>query len=164
MTTDIYHAQNTLTHRILGPRSQATVELNLTSMAAGDRAGLALFRDHLAYLAYEDGILSLWRNASLDIEDGWNTQSVGEIEESISLLNHKSIWMRLQADIDPGSDGLGTFFYSTDGATFVPIGSPYAMNRTYNFFIGYRYGIFNFATEALGGSVTVRRFEQELVG
>lgn len=163
VTNDIYHAQNTLTHRILGPKSQATIELDLTSMAAGDRAGLSLFRDHLAYLSYEDGLLSLWRNASLDIENNWSTKFIGKIEESISMLNRDCIWMRLQANIDPGSNQMGTFYYSTNGENFIQIGTPYRINDTYNFFIGYRYGIFNFATEELGGSVTVKSFKQELV-
>ena len=132
-------------------------------MAPGDRAGLSLFRDWAAYLSYSDGTLSLWKDASLDSSNGWNTLSIGTITDSVDLPDIETIWMRLQADIDPGSDGLGTFYYSRDGEEFEQIGTPYAMNTTYNFFIGYRYGIFNFATEELGGSVVVERFEQELV-
>lgn len=163
VTEDIYHAQNTITHRILGPKSQATIELDLTSMASGDRAGLSLFRDHLAYLSYEDGALSLWTNASLNIEDDWNTLSIGNVEETVDVGDLDCIWMRLQANIDPGSDRMGYFYYSTDGDKFENIGTPYRMNDTYNFFISYRYGIFNFATKELGGSVTVYSFKQELV-
>jgi hypothetical protein len=33
------------------------------------------------------------------------------------------------------------------------------MNNAWQFFMGYRYGIFNYSTLALGGSVKVERFE-----
>jgi hypothetical protein len=36
------------------------------------------------------------------------------------------------------------------------------MNTTYYFFIGYRFGIFNFAEYALGGQVTVNSFDLAL--
>jgi hypothetical protein len=32
------------------------------------------------------------------------------------------------------------------------------MNNAWQFFMGYRYGIFNYATSSLGGTVTVARF------
>src|ERR1051325_9682273 len=40
VTNDLYNARNTLTRRIQGPTSTATVELDYGSMANGDRAGL----------------------------------------------------------------------------------------------------------------------------
>jgi hypothetical protein len=33
------------------------------------------------------------------------------------------------------------------------------MGNDWRFFMGYRYAMFNYATQALGGAVTVRRFE-----
>jgi hypothetical protein len=33
------------------------------------------------------------------------------------------------------------------------------MNNAWQFFMGYRYAIFNYATTTLGGTVTVSRFE-----
>ncbi|PVF93489.1 Arabinanase/levansucrase/invertase [Serendipita vermifera] len=50
VVTDLYQARNTLTHRILGPVSTATIILDYSSMANGDRAGLALFRDSSAWI------------------------------------------------------------------------------------------------------------------
>jgi hypothetical protein len=48
VTKDLFHAQNTLTHRILGPAIAATIELDVSNMKSGDRAGFALFRDNTA--------------------------------------------------------------------------------------------------------------------
>jgi hypothetical protein len=127
-------------------------------MASGDRAGLALFRDNMAFIAVEDGTVSLWKDLKLGA--GWNTISTGAIEANATLpANSTDVWFRLDANIAPASDHLGTFSWSSDGETFEVLGTPYQMNTTYFFFIGYRFGILNYATEALGGSVTVKSFE-----
>jgi len=36
---------------------------------------------------------------------------------------------------------------------------PLTLNNSWEFFMGYRFGIFNYATQALGGAVTVRSFD-----
>jgi hypothetical protein len=69
------------------------------------------------------------------------------------------IWLRASADIRPGSGRTATFSYSTDGTTFVPLGPAFVLNNAWEFFMGYRFGIFNYATQALGGAVTVRSFD-----
>ncbi len=159
VTKALFHAQNTFTKRILGPSSSGTLELDISNMAAGDRAGLALFRDNMAYISYQDHKISLWRNLSLGA--GWETISDGFVEDSVRVKKKRtSLWFRLHANIAPESDKLGTFSYSLEGNTFQQLGTPYEMNTTYYFFIGHRWGIFNFATEELGGSVTVKSFEQ----
>ena len=48
--------------------------------------------------------------------------------------------------------------YSLDGKTFTPIGEPFVLNSEWMFFMGYRYGIFNYATQSLGGVVNVASF------
>ncbi|KAK0906624.1 hypothetical protein LTR57_017715 [Friedmanniomyces endolithicus] len=170
VTPDLFRARNTLTHRILGPNSTATIELDISRMRRGDKAGLALFRDNMAYIGVQDGIVCLQRNLSLGA--GWNTISDGYEEASVAIPKaatppgyygggraKQSVWFRLHADIAPASDLLGTFYYSFDGHDFTQLGTPYLMNTTYYFFMGYRFGIFNFATEELGGSVTVKSFD-----
>ena len=171
MTDDLFRARNTLTHRILGPDSTATIEVDISAMKAGDTAGLALFRDNMAYIGIQDGMVCLQRNLSLGA--GWNTISDGYEEASVSIpkpppsrygnsSSGQSVWLRLHADIAPASDLLGTFYYSFDGEQFAQLGTGYEMNTTYYFFMGYRFGIFNFATEELGGSITVKSFDMVL--
>ena len=40
---------------------------------------------------------------------------------------------------------------------------PYPMYRSWTFFMGYRFAVFNFATQALGGYVALEEFGVELV-
>ena len=69
------------------------------------------------------------------------------------------IWLRLAADIHPGPGKTARFSYSTDGSTFTSIGSPFVMGNSWEFFPGHRYGIFNYATQSLGGSVKIATFD-----
>jgi beta-xylosidase len=161
VTKDLFHAKNTLTHRILGPDSTATISLDISKMSTGDIAGLSLFRDNAAYIAISNNALILQRDLALGA--GWNTLSLGRQETSVSLpANTKNIWLRLHADIKPAGSHQGTFSWSTDGKTYKQLGTPYTMNTTYFFFIGYRFGIFNFAESKLGGQVTVKSFDLAL--
>ena len=43
-----------------------------------------------------------------------------------------------------------------------PIGSAFTMTNAWQFFLGYRFAIFNYATESLGGSVTVSWFSLDV--
>ena len=50
------------------------------------------------------------------------------------------------------------FYYSTDGKAWTRIGSAIDMPYSIPHFIGYRFGIFNFATKESGGYVDVDYF------
>jgi hypothetical protein len=58
------------------------------------------------------------------------------------------------ADIRPGTGRQAHFSYSTDGITYTSLGPAFTLDNDWRFFMGYRYGIFNYATQALGGAVT----------
>lgn len=165
VTNDLFSARNTLTHRILGPKSSATFKLDVSKMADGDRAGAVLFRDIAAYIGiHKDGNgsnLVMVNNLNMNMGD-WTTNSTGTVAASVPL-NAADIWLRVEADITPafGTDisRLTTFWYSLDGEKFEPLGPAFAMTNTWQFFTGYRFGVFNFATKELGGEVRFRSFE-----
>ncbi|MFC4626861.1 family 43 glycosylhydrolase [Promicromonospora alba] len=313
VTDDLYAARNTVTHRIQGPSSTATVELDPSAMAHGDRAGLAMLRNTSAWIGLrrDNGVtrVSMTDGLTMDLDD-WSTISTGTERASaelsarlapaawyvllnrtsgkaldvsgvstadgallhqwtrtnannqqfqfvdagdgyyrikarhsgkvldvsswstadgaaihqwadhggvnqqfrladsdggyVRLINRNSdkavevqnaatndgagvvqygdwggsnqqwqlvrvdggsggsaggrVWLRATADIRPGSGRQATFSYSTDGATFQPLGPAFTLDDRPHFFMGYRFAIFNHATVALGGSVTVNRF------
>ena len=160
VTTSLYNARNTLTHRISGPASTAIINLDFSNMQSGDRAGLALFRDVSAWIGIINtggtSEVAVWKNITMTSD--WTTDSIGELEASQSVSG-TSVYLRASADIAPGSASEARFSYSTDGSTFIDLGSTFTMNKTWEFFMGYRFGIFNFATESLGGSVQVNSFD-----
>ena len=53
------------------------------------------------------------------------------------------------------------FFYSTDNKEYVQLGSETTFRFNLYVFVGARFGIFNYATQALGGYVDVDWFTTE---
>jgi hypothetical protein len=94
----------------------------------------------------------------LTMDGNWNTTGTGT-EAAGAAVSGGRIWLRVNADIRPGSGRQARFSYSTDGATFTSLGPAFTLNNAWQFFMGYRFGIFNYATRALGGAVTVKRFD-----
>lgn len=160
VTNDLYNARNTLTHRIQGPSSTATIELDHSTMRDGDRAGLAMLRDSSAWIGVrrDNGVTRVSMTNGLSMDGSWNTTGTGT-EAASAAVSGGRIWLRATADIRPGSGRQATFSYSTDGVTFTRLGPGFTLGNSWQFFMGYRFGIFNYATSALGGEVTVRRFD-----
>jgi beta-xylosidase len=165
VTADLYAARNTLTHRILGPSSTATISLDLNGMKDGDRAGLAMLRDSSAWIGVKrDGCttrLAVVDNLTMDnltMDKHWNTTSTGT-ETATAPVSGNRIWLRVTADIRPGTGRQATFWYSADGTNFTQLGGGFTLDNSWKFFMGYRFAIFNYATKALGGAVKVDRFD-----
>jgi beta-xylosidase len=160
VTNDLYNARNTLTRRIQGPSSTATVKLDYSAMADGDRSGLAMLRDSSAWIGIrkDNGVTRVSMTNGLSMStSGWTTTGTGT-EAAGATVTGGTIWLRAAADIRPGSGRTATFSYSTDGTTFRSLGPAFTLNNNWQFFMGYRFGIFNYATRALGGSVAVSQF------
>ncbi|GES66676.1 glycoside hydrolase [Aspergillus terreus] len=162
-TWDLYSARNTLTHRILGPKSTATIVMDYSQMKPGDRAGLALLRDQSAWIGIKNdgGTFRVCMITGLTMNSDWTTANTGYEVAGLTVTGGK-IWLRATADIHPGSGKQGTFSYSTDGSTFKSLGNALVLNNAWQFFMGYRYAIFNYATTSLGGSVKVSQFSMNL--
>ncbi|MEV0388711.1 glycoside hydrolase 43 family protein [Nonomuraea sp. NPDC050643] len=160
VTGDLYNARNTLTHRIQGPSSTATIELDYAQMTNGDRAGLAMLRDQSAWIGVkrDNGANRVVMTNGLTMNGSWQTTGTGT-EAASANISGGQIWLRVNADIRPGSGRQARFSYSTDGSTFLSLGPAFTLNNAWQFFMGYRFGIFNYATQSLGGAVTVRRFD-----
>ncbi|KAF1838450.1 glycosyl hydrolase family 43 protein [Decorospora gaudefroyi] len=172
ITTDLFSARNTLTHRILGPKSSGTFRIDISKMSSGDRAGAVLFRDTAAYIGIhkDDSTTGLVMVNDLSLTSGWQTDSTGRVAATGPALaaNTTDLWLHIKADITPAFSGTTavrqtTFWYSTDGTNYEKLGPAFKMSNTWQFFTGYRFGVFNFATQALGGEVLVKSFEMELL-
>ena len=142
-----------------GPRSTATIKMDISHMKDGDHAGFAAFNGHSGVLdivrtgkRYE---LSMSRQV-VHLRDSDKAVTKVDIEEKARItLNQKTIWLRIEADFTNHQD-CATFYYSTDGKTFRQLGSDFRMQFDYRrFFMGTRFAIFNYATKTLGGYIDV---------
>ncbi len=159
VTDDLYKARNTITHRIQGPSSTATIELDPAQMADGDRAGLAVLRNDSAWIGLrrENGVTRISMTDGHTMDSGFNTVGTGT-ERATAELCGSTVWLRVTADIRPGSERQANFSYSEDGSNFIPLGPAHTLGTSPAFFMGPRFAVFNHATQALGGAVTVNRF------
>jgi hypothetical protein len=106
----------------------------------------------------------MWNDITLSDGNGWKPKSPGSQVASAAVGSgsgsgggQQNIWLRANVNVLPGTQK-GTFQYSTDGTTFVNLGNAVTIVNDKVFFMGWRYGVFNFATKARGGSVTLRSF------
>ena len=179
VTTNLYAARNTLTHRILGPKSSGTFRLNVGSLSNGDVAGVAIFRDESAYIGVRkagDGSVSLVYVNDIVLEqgdNGWQTTSEGTEVASVTsglegvASGEQDVWFRITADVTPsfgvgGNSNAATLEWSTDGESFEQLGPEFAIHNRWEFFMAFRFAVFNFATQSLGGSVLLKEFELAL--
>ncbi|KAL3301274.1 glycosyl hydrolase family 43 protein [Colletotrichum asianum] len=162
VTEDLYSARNTLTHRIHGEFPKGTVAIDFSNMADGDRFGLAAFRDQSAYIGiHRVGDTYTLKAVQGLIIDEWSGDPVSNGTEVASApvpSGPKKVWFRAELDARPTGTRDANFFYSFDGVSFTKLGETYELYSGWAFFIAYRFGIFNFATKALGGSIKVESF------
>lgn len=161
VTNDLYAARNTLTRRIEGPRSIATIEVDYSAMQNGDVSGLAALRDSSAWIGVKkvNGVTRVVMTSGATLDSSWNTNSYGAETASATISGGK-IWLRVDADVRTTSGGGNArFYYSTNGTQFTQLGGTFTMKRDWQYFLGYRFGIFNYASQSLGGSVRVNSFD-----
>jgi hypothetical protein len=134
--------------------------MNDSTMKEGDIAGLAMLRDSSAWIGVirEKGAYKISVKSGLAMNLNWKTLDHGEIEQSSEIKPGK-IWLRVAVDIRPGVKRTALFSFSTDGLTFRTLGQPFVLNDSWQFFMGYRFGVFNYATQSLGGMVAIESFQ-----
>lgn len=160
VTDDLYAARNTLTHRTFGEFPNGTIHVDFASMSDGDFFGIAAFRDRSALIGVlRDGDaykLRTIHNITQD-EETWETIDPGTLDEEAEILDTE-IWLRAALDVRAGGTREAAFDFSFDGERWQRFGRTYEMWTNWAYFMGYRFGIFNFATKELGGSVKVLSF------
>ena len=143
--TTFLQARNTLTQRTIGPQSSASTLIDVSKIKEGDFAGLALLQNKygLVGVKYENGIKYI---VVVNAESGM------AIEQERVLLSQNKVYLKADCDFNDRKD-LANFFYSLDGEKWVAIGKQLKMSYTIPHFMGYRFGLFNYATQNLGGIV-----------
>jgi beta-xylosidase len=138
-------ARNTLTQRTFGPKCSGSTAIDVTNMKEGDFAGLALLQRKfgLVGVKYANGVKKIVMV---------NAQSGNPVEVESIPLNQKIAYLKADCDFTDLKD-IADFYYSLDGKTWKPIGNQLKMEYSMPHFMGYRYGLFNYATKETGGYV-----------
>jgi len=138
-------ARNTLTQRTIGPECSGSTLIEVSHMKEGDFAGLALLQKKYGIVGvrFSNGARSVVMI---------NAQSGAPVEVESIPLNQKRVYLKAECDFTDRRD-IAYFYYSLDGKTWKPIGNQLKMEYSMPHFMGYRYGLFNYATREPGGFV-----------
>ena len=140
-------ARNTLTQRVVGPESMATVELDARGLKKGDVAGLALLNTPYYWV----GVTRTDEGLMLRFYD-----MVKNVHTDKPLESAK-VWLRAHGDYH---NDLASLSYSTDGDTFETIGNQLRLGYQMHTFQGVRYALFAYNTEGKkGGRADFDNFE-----
>ena len=138
-------ARNTLTQRIIGPKSIATVELYIKGMKDGDVAGLGNINVPCSWI----GIVKDGKNLTLQcFEQLTNDTTVLKPQTSILKPQTSRIWLRCIGDYD---NDQAQYAYSTDGVTFQTLGRMMPLSYQLISFQGSRHALFAFNHKGLKG-------------
>ncbi len=137
-------ARNTLTQRTFGPRSIASTRLDVSALKDGDVAGLVALQRRYGYIAVKQvGGARHIVLVSADTDDQPTEVASVPLAENV-------VHLRVECDFEPGPE-LARFSYSLDGRQWIAIGRPSRMSYTLPHFMGYRFGLFCYATRTAGG-------------
>jgi beta-xylosidase len=138
-------ARNTLTQRTFGPECYGSTSVDVTNMKDGDFAGLALLQRKFGLVGVksENGTKSIVMI---------NARSGKPVETQTVPLMQETVYLRAECDFRDLAD-VANFFYSLDGKKWFPIGTQLKMEYSMPHFMGYRFGLFNYATKNPGGFV-----------
>lgn len=142
--TSFVSARNTLTQRTVGPESSGSTALDISNMKEGDFAGLGLLQKNYGLVGVKIG-----KGSKSIVMVSANTAKPIEIEK-IPLTQSTTIYFKAECNFRNRAD-VAHFFYSLDGKTWTKIGEPLKMPYTIPHFMGYRFGLFNYATQNTGG-------------
>lgn len=159
---NLFLAPNTLTQRMEGPQCSGVVALDVSHMKDGDVAGFSAFNGDSGLLSViaEGGKRYLTMSTNVvDLRDSDKAVMGVAVDEKERIeLKQDVIYLRVDADFRVNKD-IATFYYSLDNKNWKKMGTDFKMIFDYRrFFMGTKFGIFNYATKQLGGYVDVDFF------
>jgi len=132
-------ARNTLTQRVIGPKSIATVELYVKGMKDGDVAGLGNINVPCSWI----GVVKDGKSLTLRCFEQLTNDTV-----DVVFANRDKIWLRCIGEYD---DNQAQYAYSLDGMDFQTMGRMMPLSYQLITFQGSRHALFAFNVKGKDG-------------
>jgi beta-xylosidase len=142
-------AHNTLTQKVMGTTGEATIEMDLSNLAEGQKAGLCSMGGKIINLI---GVLK--KDGELYLFTENNMKTANE-----KIIKAKKMVFKVQLNIKGDKN---QFFYSTDNKTFTALGESFTTSAGY--WKGTRIGLFSFNKLNDGGSASFNWFSSDYDG
>ncbi len=142
-------ARNTLTQKVMGTTGEVVVEMDVTGLAEGQKAGLCSIggkTNNLVGVRMKDGKTTVF------------FENNGTVSEE-KAFKGKKIYLKARLDI---RNQQNYFFYSSDNKSFTPIGENFM--TSYGYWKGTRVGLFSFNELNDGGSAAFNWFTYDYDG
>ncbi|MEH7275790.1 glycoside hydrolase family 43 protein [Neobacillus vireti] len=154
LANSVLYARNTLTQRTEGPSCTGITMMEISNMKPGDHAGLAALQNSFGTVGIKKEENECYVVMCVNSGDGSE-----EVVEMIPFSGNR-IFVKMEFNFKDSLD-LAEFFYSEDGENWCKVGCPLKMKYTLDHFMGYRIGLFNYATTKIGGFVDFAYFHYE---
>jgi beta-xylosidase len=141
--SSIFFARNMLTQRTFGPTCTGITLMDVSNMKEGDYAGICLLQSNYGIA----GVKMLDGKKYVVMENG--TKENRGVVEKIPLEKN-TVYLKASCDFTNRKDE-ASLYYSLDGKNWKAIGNTLKMKYTLDHFMGYRFGLFNYATKQIGG-------------
>ena len=135
-------ARNTLTQRVIGPKSVATVELYVKGMKDGDVSGLGNINVPCSWI----GVVKDGKTLTLRCFEQMTNDTIDL--PLTSPLTRERLWLRCIGDYDNNE---AQYAYSLDGATFQTLGRSMPLTYQLISFQGSRHALFAFNVKGRQG-------------
>jgi beta-xylosidase len=143
--TSFFQARNTLTQRTIGPQCSGYTRIDVTRMKDGDFAGLSVLQKRFGQIGVK-----------VEGDKRWivvvSAESERPVETAKIPLNGNVVFLKIDCNFKDMAD-TARFYFSLEGKRWNELGVPLHMKYTLPHFMGYRYGLFNYATKNPGGHV-----------
>ena len=139
----VQNAKNTLTMRTFGPKCSGRTLVDGTGMKDGDIAGLVALQD-------DKGFVALAKESGSYKVVMYSGNEKGDSQKASAPISGSKVYLRVDFDL-PVDRGTASFYYSTDGSSWTKIGDNVGLSYSLHMFVGYRFGLFNYATKTAGG-------------
>lgn len=155
LSTGVLQARNTLTQRTEGPSCTGITLLDTSGMKPGDHAGLIALQSHFGTVG-----VKVTENGDQFITMCIKGENGSEqVIESVKC-EKKEVYLKIHFVFENSMD-MASFSYSFDGMNWKPIGMTLLMQYTLDHFMGYRVGLYYYATSQIGGHVDFDYFNYE---
>ena len=144
-------ARNTITQRTFGPTSEATTALDFSGLKEGDRAGIVALQRFYGSVgvAKRDGKFFVAHTVAEPKGRG-EPDGVKDVELAPLPEDASVVYLKISCNVTDQRD-VALFYWSLDGGDWREIGEPLHMRYTLPHFMGYRFGLYHYATEEVGG-------------
>jgi len=146
--TSVLQTRNTLTQRTFGPQSSAETEIDVSGMEDGDIAGMIALQRHFGYV----GVLKEDGKSFIVMKSAGNDAAEPEFIDKIPFSG-KTVQLKIHCDFQNLTDKAHFYYRMKSDENWTPIGETLRMRYTLPHFMGYRFGLFNQATQSTGGHV-----------